>query len=135
MQKILSILCLVLLSSCSQEPEVFTGPFVTRDGVKYDQNTNEPVNGIEKSFDENGQLRVRANYIDGKQDGLFESFHENGQLSERLNYKDDERDGLYESFDENGQLEGRRSYKDDEIKYFDENGNLIETYINGVLVE
>ena len=111
MQKILSILCLVLLSSCSQEPEVFTGPFVTRDGVKYDQNTNEPVNGIEKSFDENGQL------------------------SERLNYKDDERDGLYESFDENGQLEGRRSYKDDEIKYFDENGNLIETYINGVLVE
>ena len=111
MKKTLTILCLVLLSSCSQEPEVLTGPFVTRDGVKYDQNINEPVTGIEVVF------------------------HENGQLSERLNYKDDERDGLYESFDENGQLEGRRSYKDDEIKYFDENGNLIETYINGVLVE
>ena len=65
MKNILTILCLVLLSSCSQEPEVFTGPFVTRDGVKYDQNTNEPVTGIEETFYENGQLLGRVNYKEG----------------------------------------------------------------------
>ena len=65
MKKILTILCLAFLSSCSQEPEVFTGPFVTRDGVKYDQNTNEPVTGIEETFYENGQLLGRVNYKEG----------------------------------------------------------------------
>jgi antitoxin component YwqK of YwqJK toxin-antitoxin module len=117
MKKIITILCLVLLSSCSQEPEVFTGPFVTRDGVKYDQNTNEPVTGIEVVFHENGQLFIKENYIDGELDGLYETFHVNGQLSSRSNFIDGERDGLSESFDENG--------------------NLIETetYRNGVLVE
>ena len=96
MKKILSILCLVLLSSCSQEPEVFTGPFVTRDGVKYDQNTNEPVTGIEETFYENGQLSSRSNFIGGELNGLSEEFHENGQLSRRANYTDGELNGLRE---------------------------------------
>ena len=104
MKKIITILCLVLLSSCSQEPEVFTGPFVTRGGVEYDQNTNEPVTGIEVVFHENGQLSSRTNYIGGEGNGLHEMFRDNGQLSERSNYIDSEENGLYELFHENGQL-------------------------------
>ena len=60
--RLLTILSLVLLSvpSYSQEviPEVET---VTRDGL-YEE------------FYENGQLRFRLNYIDGKRDGLIEFF-------------------------------------------------------------
>ena len=66
--RLLTILSLVLLSvpSYSQEviPEVET---VTRDGL-YEE------------FYENGQLRFRLNYIDGKRDGLIEFFDEDGNL-------------------------------------------------------
>ena len=69
MNRLLIILSLVLLSSCSQEVpietptevtpqplEVVTGPFLVRDGITYDQKTNEPVTGIVEKFHENGQL-------------------------------------------------------------------------------
>jgi antitoxin component YwqK of YwqJK toxin-antitoxin module len=86
MKKLLTILCLVFLSSCSQEPEVvqepevITGPFLFRDGVTYHQDTNEPITGTVVSFYDNGQLRWRENYKDGNRDGLSERFYENGQL-------------------------------------------------------
>ena len=57
--KIIVILCLVLLVSCSQEPEVVTGPFVFKNGITYDQTTNEPITGIVEEFYENGQLDRR----------------------------------------------------------------------------
>jgi len=101
MKKVLTIICLVLLSSCSQEPEVLTGPFVTRDGIKYDQNTNEPVNGIAIEFYENGQLFERGNYIDDKRDGLLEEFYENGQLSTTVNFIDGKQDGIGTLFRKN----------------------------------
>ena len=39
--RLLTTLCLVLLSVHSYSQEVVTGPFLIRDGVIYDQNTNE----------------------------------------------------------------------------------------------
>ena len=102
MNKIITILSLILLISCSQEPEVFTGPFVIRDGIKFDQKTNEPVNGIVEEFHVYGQLSERSNYIDGKRNGLYERFHENGQLSERSNYIDGKLNGPVEKFDSDG---------------------------------
>ena len=75
MMKIITTLCLVLLSvhSYSQEiiPEVET---VTRDGL-YEE------------FYENGQLRFRLNYIDGKRDGLIEFFDEDGNLWKTNTYR------------------------------------------------
>ena len=91
MKQLLTVLCLVLLSSCSQESEVVTGPFVFKDGIRYDQKTSEPVTGIVEKFYDNGQLEEKGNYKDGERDGLTESYHENGQLSSRENYKDNER--------------------------------------------
>ena len=72
MKKLLTILCLVLLSSCS------------------------PPDGPYETFYENGQLQVRTNFIDGVQVGLYETFYENGQLWTRENWIDGERDGLSE---------------------------------------
>ena len=80
MKKLLTILCLVLLSvhSYSQEiiPEVET---VARNSLMYHQDTNELVTGTVEGFHENGQLWDRRNFIDGKLNGLLEDFHENGQ--------------------------------------------------------
>ena len=73
--RLLTILSLVLLSvhSYSQEviPEVET---VTRDCL-YEE------------FYENGQLRFRLNYIDGKRDGLIEFFDEDGKLWKTNTYR------------------------------------------------
>jgi antitoxin component YwqK of YwqJK toxin-antitoxin module len=89
--KLLIILCLVLLSSCSQETEVVTGPFVFKNDITYDQNTNEPVTGIVESFHENGQLLERKNYKDGEYKGLWEFFDEEGNLTKTETYRNGER--------------------------------------------
>ena len=141
MKKLLTILCLVLLSVHSYSQEVITGHVLIRDGITYHQDTNEPVTGIIQSFHENGQLRRRQNYKDGKRDGLQETFHDNGQLEVRHNYKDGKPDGLWDSFHENGQLWIRGNYKDGKqdglTEFFDEEGNLsiTFTYRNGELVK
>ena len=51
-----------------------------------------------------GQMEIRANYKEGRRDGLYEAWHNNGQISERGNYKEGEEDGLHEKWHENGQL-------------------------------
>ena len=139
--RLLTILCLVLLSVHSYSQDVVTGPFLIRDGVMTHQDTNEPVTGIVEMFYPNDQLQFRVNYIDGELDGLWEYFDEDGQLHYRENYKDGKQDGLWEFFYENGQLQFRVNFKDGKEdglwERFDKDGNLIETrtYRNGELVE
>jgi len=134
MKPLLLLLSVFLLVSCSQEVpietptevtpqplEVVTGPFLFRDGITYHQDTNEPITGIVESFHDNGILKGRGNFKDGKPDGLHESFHENGQLWIRRNYVDGKEEGLFEMFDEDGNLTETRTYR---------NGELIEENLN-----
>ena len=104
MKKLLTFFCLILLSGHSHSQDVFTGPFLERDGITYHQDTNELVTGIVESFYENGQLRSRTNYKDGKKEGFYKSFHNNDELKAKGNYKSGKADGLWELFYENGQL-------------------------------
>ena len=97
MKKLLTILCLVLLSSCS------------------------PPDGPYETFHDNGQLSFRGNIVDGEPNGLFEYFHDNGQLRLRGNNVDGETDGLSEYFDENGNLTGTETYRNGEL--VEENNN------------
>ena len=131
MKKLLTILCLVMVASCSQEPEILTGPFLIRDGIKYDQKTNKPIEGITQKFYENGQLNEQAHYKNGQLQGIWEEFHENGQLKVQRNYKDGKiADGLAEEYHEDGQLEVKENYKDGEVhglsEEYHENGQLSE---------
>ena len=123
MKKLLTILCLVLLVSCSNEvPEE---ELVERQGITYETNSTTPFTGSSVSYHENGQLKSRENYKDGKEDGLYERFYGNGQLDLRENYKNGKKDGLYESYYENGKLYSRGIYKDGK-----EDGNS-DLYQNG----
>ena len=151
MKKLLTILCLVLLVSCSNE--VPSDKLVERQGIKYEINSTTPFTGSSVSYYENGQLMSKHNYKDGERDGLSEWFHENGQLLDRENYKNREREGLSESFYDNGQLDDKTNYKNngkfegiwerydekgkdvsnDSYRYYDDSGQLKESgqYING----
>ena len=85
MKQLLTILCLVLLSSYSYSEDL-------------------PLNGPYEMFYENGQLEFRGTYKDGKGEGFREVFYENGQLRIKGNLKDGELDGLWKWFHDNGQL-------------------------------
>ena len=87
MKQLLTILSLVLLSVHSYSQDVVTGHILIRDGITYDQNTNEPVTGIVEKFHENGQLSRRTNYKDGLRDGLHEWFDEDGNLTKTETWK------------------------------------------------
>ena len=138
--RLLTILCLVLLSVHSYSQEIIDEEFsrksglprnqlVERQGIKYKINSTTPFTGSSVVYHDNGQLWYRENYKDGKQDGLHEGFWSNGQLWIRTNYKDGKEDGLHERFYDNlvsrlhsflipttdrGQLKVRGNYKNGE---------------------
>ena len=66
-----------------------------------------------ESYYENGNLRVKGNFKDGKENGLWEWYSENGQLEKKGNYKEGLReDGLWEFYYKNGQLISKGNWKD-----------------------
>ena len=111
MKQLLTILCLVLLSSYSYSEEVPFSQLVERQGITYKISIT-PFTGSSVSYHENGQLSTRVNLKNGKPDGLWEGFYENGQLKERGNIKDLKQDGLVEYFDIEGNLVETEEWKD-----------------------
>lgn len=127
------------------------GPF-----VNYRGNTVEiegtykdgKLDGLYKSYYENGNLKREENYKDGELDGIAKWYHENGNIGEEKNYKNGKLDGGWKIYYENGNLkrEGivnngkdigivKRYYKNGKIysednleteiiNYYDEDGNL-----------
>ena len=143
MKKLLTILCLVLLSSYSYSKEVIPegetgsskGPpkagTVTKKGPVGEMNRFDSSKGPQRvykykavrgsssrpheKFYENGQLEQRGNLKNKEPDGLWEWFHKNGQLELRRTYNNGEIDGLWEGYYENGQLQLRGNFKDGKL--------------------
>ena len=127
-----------LTQTVAQQSQVISGPFLVREGVTFDQNTNEPITGVVQTYYEHGQLATIENYKDGRRDGISEIFHyENGNWQRRENYKEGMRDGLQEKFYENGQLQIKENFidgqKDGLREEFHSNGQLRsrESYKDG----
>ena len=110
MKKLLTILCLVLLVSCSND--VPSDKLVYRNGLTYEVDSTTPFTGISVRYYEGNYLEYRKNYKDGKEDGPYESYHENSELWMRGNFKDGKYDGLWEYFDDERNLTKAENYKD-----------------------
>ena len=78
-----------------------------RDGLFYEYLSPNLANGIYEEHYDNGRLKWRYTYKDGKPNGLFESYFENGQLMWRYTYKDGKAEGLYETYNRDGTLESK----------------------------
>lgn len=106
MRALISALVIGLsLAACTQEVQVVDeNALIYRDGVAYVAATNELFSGVVTANHENGQLRSRVNFVDGKKLGVEERFYANGQLEARISYFDGRLGGLVETFDENGEL-------------------------------
>ena len=124
------LVCLILFTSCTKsidgkkEKEYIE----VKKGITYYK--DEPFTGEIFENYENGQLKYKVNYKDGKEDGLSEYYDKNGQLRYKENYEDGKID-LSEMYYENGQLKYKVNYKDGKredgsLESYDKNGKRID---------
>jgi antitoxin component YwqK of YwqJK toxin-antitoxin module len=111
MKRLLTILCLVLLVSCSNE--VPDEELVERQGITYEVNSTTPFTGISISDYSNIERGVsREGFKNGLATGFKESFTQEGVLKYRYDsyIEDGERAVVSEYYYPNGQLEDRTHY-------------------------
>jgi len=90
---------------------------------------NPPDNGTFTDYYDNGKIKVKGIYKNGKKNGLWEEWYENGQKKDSSTYRNDDLVGKRLLWHNNGQLllESYWSKKHDRIKiwtrYF-ENGQI-----------
>ena len=96
------LVCLILFTSCTKsiDRKKEKSYIEERKGIIYYK--DEPFTGEMFENYENGQLKIKVNWKDGKEDGLLEQYYENGQLQYKANFIDGKEDGSLESYDKNG---------------------------------
>ena len=125
MKKLLTILCLVLLISCSDQPppepppevpyEVPSHRLINNGGMTFEIGSNDPFTGVSIEYHKNGELKSSKNYKNGREvNTTIFDYHDNGQLWSKGNVINGKPDGLYEMFYDNDQLSFRGNYKDGE---------------------
>ena len=133
--KITSLLCILIIVSCSKEIDV--SRLVERNGLSYEVNNEKPFTGITLSYHPNGQIESRIEYKNGLKDGLSEIIKENGQILKLANYEENLLHGLTEEFHGNGQLKVKAIFKngfiDGLVEHFYQDGalELRENYKDG----
>jgi len=133
----------VYLMGCSN-PTIDISLTTKKSGIVYygvpDGSTGMPVTGVLVAYHENGNLKFKQKYKDGKAEGRRKRYHENGQLSATGTYKDGKHSGPYTSYFENGQLRSVFNYKngkqDGTTELYYENSQLLGMliYKDGKLV-
>lgn len=98
--------------------------------IVLENNNYSKKDGIHYEYHENGQLKSKVNYLDGKKIGQLDTYHSNGQLQGRVNYIDGKEDGEMMVYNEKGEIMIIGFFKEGsqtgEWNYY-ENGKLIHT--------
>jgi antitoxin component YwqK of YwqJK toxin-antitoxin module len=117
--------------------------------------TEKPIDGYYQKYNEEDQLEIKGNYINGKKNGiwkkyystgkiksigvynndvkvgLWEEYYENSQLKRKAIYNKGFKDGLWVEYHSNSQILTKGHYKDGRLtgewKYYDEDGKLLLT--------
>ena len=102
---------------------------------------NGKIDGVARSYHENGNLQSQRFWKEGKGDGEFKVYSESGQLLKEGTYKNGQMDGIWKEYFENGKLKAEMSYTDGKldgvVKEFDRTGKLKSqaTYKGGEKIE
>ena len=170
MKKMLLILAIFIFSLSSPQarhPSSIVGwsktinfyDLVKKEGLYYEKSTNIPFTGNvfgtsvgriikgkkvgEWLFyrDEDGELKAKYYYKEGRVEGEYSLYWFNGQLMSKGSFKDTKREGQFLSYQENGKLFSKQNYKDGKLEgeqlWYDEDGQLKKTeiYKDGKLIE
>ena len=114
--KILNLIsCFILLTSCNQ--------FSISNKPDHNPNKN-----IQESFFANGNLEYRAEFLNGKLDGITKVWHVDGYLFSSSEYSNGLPNGKWRKFYSNGNLMLEESYifgkKNGFERWYHENGNI-----------
>ncbi|MDB9737877.1 toxin-antitoxin system YwqK family antitoxin [Gammaproteobacteria bacterium] len=126
MKKLLPILFVLIITSCSKE--VPSDQLVERNGIYYEVNSQTGFTGTSISYYENGQLEEKITYTNGELDGSMELYFGNGQLQNKVTNKNGVLDGPSEVYFKNGQLQINTNFKNGEL-----DGHSERYYPNGLL--
>jgi len=88
----------------------------------------EPFSGYLLKNYEDGQLKVKKSYVDGKLDGIMLLYYEDGQLELKASIVDGKLDGISLLYNEDGQLQNKMSFVDGK-----QDGIALVYYENGQL--
>jgi hypothetical protein len=111
MKMFIVVSCTLMIISCVQESKILEGPFLIIDGVTYDQESEQPVNGVVKLFWASGQPRAKEIYKDGKANGTWLTFHNNGELASRSTFDDGILNGEQSTYFTSGKLVKKGNFK------------------------
>ena len=107
---ILLVLCSILVG-CEKELPIYSDKPLSRDGLLYKPNSNEPLTARVERYYENGQLEILYTAIDGKREGIQQTWHENGQLKHKAPHVNGKSEGLLQNWHENGDPLPSECYK------------------------
>lgn len=98
-----TLIILTLLVACGKQ--TLTNPkVVTREGLEYLAESEQPLTADIVMWYDNGQLEKKYTLINGKKEGLEQRWNTNGRLSREINNKSGKKDGLVRAWDANGRL-------------------------------
>ena len=92
-----------------------------------------PKSGIHKSWYENGQLKYKQPYKNGKKHGIYKGWYENGQLMYEHPYKNGLKHGTYKGWYENIQTYIYKEWYEHPYKNGLRHGIYKRWYVNGFI--
>ena len=103
--------------------------FVIRDYIYYLEGEEKPYSGDYAEYWSTTDVLAESFYLnDGKIEGLYKSYHENGMLAEIGFYKDGKANGHFKRYYSDGQLAADVHYRDDKFdgycEFFNQDGTL-----------
>ena len=82
--------------------------------LKFESNYLDDLkHGIEKSYNENGNIMFESNYLRGKKEGISQMFWSNGSLASESTYKNGKKDGMQIGYCRDGKIGYKAIYRDD----------------------
>lgn len=71
--------------------------------------------GISYNYYPTSELKSRVNYLNGKKDGVSINYYKNGKVKAEINYADNKREGEAKYYHQDGSLFRRSYYRNDEL--------------------
>jgi antitoxin component YwqK of YwqJK toxin-antitoxin module len=98
----------------------------------YNYDITENINGEYFLWHQNGQMRIKYNFVNNKCNGEFLSWYDNGNMCAKYNFVDNRINGEYLDWYKNGQMRTKCTYvhgnMDGEYLRWYDNGDMIMNY-------
>jgi len=128
------------LSTATQEIYA-SGAVVQINGILYDKNSHEKIDGRVESYSDSDVLLQELVCVDGRPHGITKDYYDSGALKSEISYRHGLYDGLSKFYYETGGLEFEVPSRNDLVHgtmiRYNQDGSIAsqECYVDGVLQE